>query len=273
MIAIFQYDFIQNAIYSSILASIACGIIGSLIIVNRMTFLAGGIAHANYGGVGLAFYLGLPLLPVATVFSLFISSLLALITFKERERVDALIGVMWAMGMALGIILMDITPGYNPDIMSFLFGSIIAVTHFDIYIMFFLDIFIISFIILSYRAILLLSFDNEYAFTRGINTRLLYFLMLNMIGLSVVIVMRMVGIILVIALLTIPSYMAEKCSSSFFKMMVLSIILCLSFCLVGIYVSYVFDLTSGATIIAVASVVFLFSYIIRMFKYLKSKKL
>jgi zinc transport system permease protein len=273
LITIFHYEFIQNAIYSSILASIACGIIGSLVIVNRMTFLAGGIAHANYGGVGLAFYLGLPFLPVATIFSIFISSLLALITFKERERVDALIGVMWAMGMALGIILIDITPGYKPDIMSFLFGSIITVTHFDLYIMFFLDIFILSFVLVYYRAIVLLSFDNEYAFTRGINTRLLYFLMLNMTGLSVVIVMRVVGIILVIALLTIPSYIAEKYSSSFFKMMILSILLCLSFCLIGIYISYSFDITSGAAIVAVGSITFLFSYIFKIVKSLKSRKL
>jgi len=263
---IFQYEFIQNAIYSSILASFACGIIGSLIIVNRMTFLAGGIAHANYGGIGLAFYLGLPLLPVSTIFSLFISSLLALITFKEKERVDAIIGVMWAMGMALGIILIDITPGYNPDIMSFLFGSILAVTHFDLYIMVILDIFIIMFILIYYRAVLLLSFDSEYAFTRGISTRFLYFLILNMIGLSVVIVMRMVGLILVIALLTIPSYLAEKLSTSFINMMLISIILCLFFCFTGIFISYFFDITAGAAIISVASVAFLIFYFIRILR-------
>lgn len=269
MITLLHYEFIQNAIYSSILASFACGIIGSLIIVNRMTFLAGGIAHANYGGIGLAFYLGLPLLPVSTFFSLFISSILAFITYKERERVDALIGVMWAMGMALGIILIDITPGYNPDIMSFLFGSIMAVTHFDLYIIIVLDLCIISFILVCYRAILLLSFDSEYAFTRGISTRFLYFLMLNMIGLSVVIVMRTVGLILVIALLTIPSYLAEKLSISFFKMMLISIGLCLFFCLTGIYISYYFDITSGAAIIAVASIVFLIFYFFKSCKFIK----
>jgi zinc transport system permease protein len=234
-----------------------------------MTFLAGGIAHANYGGIGLAFYLGLPLLPVSTIFSLFISSLLALITFKERERVDALIGVMWAMGMALGIILIDITPGYNPDIMSFLFGSILAVTHFDLYIMLVLDFCIISFILVSYRAILLLSFDGEYAFTRGISTRFLYFLILNMIGLSVVIVMRMVGLILVIALLTIPSYLAEKMSTSFIKMMLISIVLSLFFCFSGIYISYSFDITAGAAIISVASVAFLIFYFIKILRTLQ----
>jgi zinc transport system permease protein len=231
-----------------------------------MTFLAGGIAHANYGGIGLAFYLGLPLLPVSTIFSLFISSLLALITFKEKERVDAIIGVMWAMGMALGIILIDITPGYNPDIMSFLFGSILAVTHFDLYIMVILDIFIIMFILIYYRAVLLLSFDSEYAFTRGISTRFLYFLILNMIGLSVVIVMRMVGLILVIALLTIPSYLAEKLSTSFINMMLISIILCLFFCFTGIFISYFFDITAGAAIISVASVAFLIFYFIRILR-------
>jgi zinc transport system permease protein len=270
LITLLHYEFIQNAIYSSILASLACGIIGSLIIVNRMTFLAGGIAHANYGGIGLALYLGLPLLPVSTFFSIFISSILAFITYQERGRVDALIGVMWAMGMAFGIILIDLTPGYTPDIMSFLFGSILAVTHLDLYIMLILDLFIILFILIYYRAILLLSFDNEYAFTRGISTRLLYFLMLNMIGLSVVIVMRTVGLILVIALLTIPSYLAEKLSLSLFKMMLISIVLCLFFCLTGIYISYYFDITSGAAIIATGSIVFSIFYFFRSFKFIKS---
>ena len=126
MLEILQYDFIQNALISGVLISIAAGIIGSLVVVNKITFLTGGIAHSSYGGIGLAIYLGIPVLLGATVFAVITAIIIAIITLKNRTRIDAIIGMMWASGMAIGIIFVDLTPGYNVDLMSYLFGSVAA---------------------------------------------------------------------------------------------------------------------------------------------------
>ena len=132
MLEILEYDFIQNALLAGVLISIAAGIIGSLIVVNKITFLAGGIAHSSYGGIGIAIYLGLPVLFGATVFAIITAVIIAMLTLNNKNRVDAIIGMMWAFGMAIGIVFVDLTPGYNVDLMSYLFGSIIAVSSDDI---------------------------------------------------------------------------------------------------------------------------------------------
>ena len=132
MLDILQYQFIQNAILAGILVSIASGIIGSLIVVNRMVFLAGGMAHTAYGGIGLAVFFGFPIFLGASIFTVFAALLMAKITLKNKENIDTIIGLIWAVGMAIGIILIDLTPGYNVDLMSYLFGSILAVSSNDI---------------------------------------------------------------------------------------------------------------------------------------------
>jgi zinc transport system permease protein len=256
MIELFTTDFLRNALIEGILVSIACGIIGSLVVVNRIVFLAGGIAHAAYGGVGLAFYAGLPVLPCTLGFSIVTSFIMGLITLNKNERSDTVIGVMWAGGMALGIILLDITPGYNVNLMSYLFGSILTASSSDIIFMLVLDLIILILITLFYNHFLIISFDMEYAVTRGIPVRFFHFLLLMMVAISVVMIIRVVGLILVIALLTIPPYISERFSGSLSKMIFLSIILSVIFCMAGLYLSYQFDITSGASIIAVATVVF-----------------
>ena len=132
MLEVLQYDFIQNALIAGILISIAAGIIGSLVVVNKITFLTGGIAHSSYGGIGLAIYLGIPVLFGATIFAVLTAIIIAVITIKNRNRIYSIIGMMWASGMAIGIVFVDLTPGYNVDLMSYLFGSIIAVSKDDI---------------------------------------------------------------------------------------------------------------------------------------------
>ena len=153
MFEILQYDFIQNALIAGILISIAAGIIGTLVVVNKITFLTGGIAHSAYGGIGIAIFLGIPVLFGATVFAVITAILIAIITLKNRTRIDAIIGMMWASGMAIGIIFVDLTPGYNVDLMSYLFGSIIAVSAEDIQYMTVLDIFIIGIVVYFYKEI------------------------------------------------------------------------------------------------------------------------
>jgi zinc transport system permease protein len=179
MLDILQFTFIQNALISGILVSIAVGIVGTLIVVNKMTFLAGGIAHSSYGGIGLAIFLGFPIIFGTTAFALLCAGLIAFLTIKRRERIDALIGVIWAGGMAIGIILVDMTPGYNVDLMSYLFGSILAVSNTDIWFIFFVDLFILGSVVLFYKELLAVSYDSEFASLRGINVKFFYTLMLD----------------------------------------------------------------------------------------------
>ena len=255
MLEILQYDFIQNALISGILISIAAGIIGSLVVVNKITFLTGGIAHSSYGGIGLAIYLGIPVLFGATVFAVITAILIAIITLKNRTRIDAIIGMMWASGMAIGIIFVDLTPGYNVDLMSYLFGSIIAVSAEDIQYMTVLDIFIIGIVVYFYKEILAVSYDSEFATLRGINVKFFYTLILILAALCVVAAIKAVGLILVIALLTIPTYLAESFASRLSSMMILSSILATIFTILGLVVSYSYDISSGASIIMVAVLV------------------
>lgn len=254
-----QYDFIQNALIAGVLVSVAAGIIGSLVVANKITFLAGGIAHSSYGGIGLAIFLGIPVLFGATVFAVATAVIISAITLKNRNRIDAIIGIMWAFGMALGIIFVDLTPGYNVDLMSYLFGSIIAVSQEDIVYLVILDIFIIGLVILFYKQILAVSYDSEFALLRGINVKFFYTLILILSALCVVGAIKVVGLILVIALLTIPTYMAEMFTKRLSTMMILSAILATLFTLIGLAVSYYFDIGSGASIIVVGVLFLLIS--------------
>jgi zinc transport system permease protein len=253
------FEFFRNALMAGLLVSVICGVIGSLVVVNRIVFLAGGVAHASYGGVGLAFYLGLPVLPVTTIFSTCAGLCMAWVTLDARERSDTVIGVLWAAGMALGIILLDLTPGYNADLMSYLFGSILAVPQSDLLLMAGLSAVVLALAGLFSRGLLVMSFDAEFARSRGVPVRFLHFLLLGLVAVCVVMVIRVVGLILVMALLTIPPFIAERRSRSLAGMMLLSALLSALFCVAGLYLSFALDLTSGASIIAVACLGFALS--------------
>lgn len=262
MMDVLGYDFMQNALAAGLLASLICGVIGTLVVVNRIVFISGGIAHASYGGVGLAFLLGLPVLPVTAAFTVGMALIMALVTLHARERVDTVIGVIWASGMALGIILLDFTPGYNVDLMSYLFGSILAVPRSDIWLMAGMAAVVSVLVLVFYRGFTVMSFDEEFARSRGVPVSFLYILLIVMVGLCVVMIIRVVGLILVIALLTIPPFIAERRTSSLHVMMIVSTILSAVFTVIGLMLSYALDLTSGASIIAVAAVGFFLSLLI-----------
>ena len=253
MIEALQFEFMQHALLAGLLVSFAAGIIGSLIVVNRMVFLAGGIAHTSYGGIGLAVYFGLPIFLGASLFAVAAALLIATLTLKKRHRMDTFIGLIWAVGMAIGVIFVDLTPGYNVDLMSYLFGSILAVSTQDLYFMATLLLIILLIVTLRYRDILAVSYDSEYAGLRGVNVRFFYTLILILSALTVVIAIKVVGLILVIAMLTIPVYIAEKLSNSLFSMMFLSGSISTLFTLVGLWFSYSYNLTSGASIIMVSA--------------------
>jgi len=254
-----QFDFMRHALAAGLLASVICGIMGTLAVVNRLVFLSGGIAHAAYGGIGLALFFGWPYLLGTVGFSLAAAFLMAAVSLGARHRADTIIGVIWALGMAIGIVLIDLTPGYNVDLMSYLFGSILTVPAADLYGMLAMGILISLLVAYYYKDLLILSYDDEFARIRGVPVKLLYFGMIGLLAVAIVLVIRIVGLILVIALLTIPPFIAEKYARSLLQMMVVSSLLGIAFTTVGLWLSYTFDLTSGASIILVAGVVFLFS--------------
>jgi len=269
MLEALQYDFIQRAIIAGVLVSIICGMIGTLVVVNRIVFIAGGITHASYGGIGLSLFLKIPPTIGATIFSLLVSFVIGGVTLKDKQRADTVIGAIWAFGMALGIILIDLTPGYNVDIMSYLFGNILTVSTFDLWVMGILSIFIFIIVSFFYKQFLTIAYDEEYAKVIKIPVNALYMLLLALISVSIIMIIQVVGLILVIALLTIPPYIAEKTSSSLYKMMMISSFLSLIFTLCGLWLSYTKNLSSGASIILVAS---LFFFMFEVFQYLKKKK-
>ena len=259
MIEALQFEFMQNALIAGLLASVICGVMGTMVVVNRIVFLSGGIAHAAFGGIGLAFFFGWPYLVGTIGFSIIAALVMAIVTLKAKHRADTIIGVIWAIGMAIGILLLDLTPGYNVDLMSYLFGSILTVPDSDIWIMVGVAAVIFGVVTYFYNDYLALSYDEEFAQIRGVRVNTLYVLMIVMLALGVVMIIQVVGLILVIALMTIPPYIAEKYSKSLVSMMVLSSVLSALFTVIGLWLSYVFNLTSGASIIIVAGVGFLIS--------------
>ena len=252
-----QLEFVRNAVMAGLLVSLVCGVIGTLVVVNRIVFLAGGIAHAAYGGIGLAFFMGWPYMAGTLGFSLCSAGVMAAVTLKAKHRADAMVGIIWAVGMAVGVILLDLTPGYNADLMSYLFGSILAAPASDLWQMGLMAILVIAVVVYYYHDFLAMSYDDEFARLRGVPVTFLYCLLLGMIAVTVVMIIRVVGLILVIALLTIPPFIAEKFTGSLKTMMAVSSVLSALFTLIGLWLSYLLNLTSGATIILVAAAGFI----------------
>jgi zinc transport system permease protein len=248
-----QLEFVRNALAAGLLVSVVCGVIGTLVVVNRIVFLAGGIAHAAYGGIGLAFFMGWPYAVGTIGFSVLSAGLMAAVTLKAKHRADAMVGVIWALGMAVGIILLDLTPGYSVDLMSFLFGSILTVTTADLWQMGGAGIVVLLIVTYYYNDFLAMSYDDEFARLRNVPVTFLYCLLLGMIAISVVMIIRVVGLILVIALLTIPPFISEKFTGSLRAMMTVSSLFSGLFTIAGLWLSYLLNLTAGATIILVAA--------------------
>ncbi len=260
MLDALQYEFMRNALIAGLLAAVACGIVGVYVVVKRVVFISGGIAHASFGGIGLAYFLGINPVLGALLFTLASALSMGLITKRTRLPADTVIGILWAMGMAMGIIFIGLAPGYAPDLFSYLFGSILTVPTFDLLLMLLLDAIIIAVVLSLYKELLALSFDEEFGEVVGVRTERLYLLLLVMIALTVVVLIRVVGIILVIALLTIPAAMARQFTHSLKKMMLLSILIGAVLTFGGLWLSYELDLASGATIILLGGTLLLASF-------------
>ena len=261
MLEALQFEFMRNALMAGLMASVICGIMGTLVVVNRVVFLSGGIAHAAYGGIGLSFFMGWPFLPGTVGFALAAAVIMAAVTLKAKHRADTIIGVIWAVGMAIGVILLDLTPGYNVDLMSYLFGSILTVPVADLWIMLAVGVMIFCIVGYFYKDLIAMAYDEEFARARGVPVHGLYYLLIIVLALSVVMIIQVVGLILVIAMLTIAPYIVEKYTRSLMAMMFWSGLLNIAFTLCGLWLAFRFNLTSGATIILVAGAVFLIDFL------------
>lgn len=254
--AVFTQGFLQNALLAGLLAAIGCGIMGTYVYVKRITFLAGGIAHAVLGGMGIAYFLGGAPLIGALIAAVIAALIIGWVNLRWAQYEDTLIGAIWAIGMAIGIIFIAKTPGYNIDLMSYLFGNILMVTQEHLLLMLILDVLIVGGVTLFYKQFLAVCFDTEFARLRGVNVELFYLVLLCMVALTVVLLIQVVGLILVIALLTLPAAIAGLFAGTLARMMWIAIGLGIYFTSGGLALSYAPDLPAGATIILLAGITY-----------------
>ena len=261
--ALFQYQFLQNAVFASILASIVCGVIGVIIVEKRLLMMSGGIAHTAYGGVGLGYLLGFEPILGAMGFSVAAAFGIGAVKRKGGGGTDVIIAMLWALGMALGIAFIGIAPGYPPDMDSYLFGNILSVTRKDLLTMVIMTAVIIAVIFIFYNDWKLYLFDEEFASIIGLKTTFLEYLLLVMVALTVVVMIRVAGIILVIALFSAPAAISQMLTDKLSKRMIYAIILGILFCLSGLTVSYLWDIASGATIIIISVICYAIAALIK----------
>jgi len=261
--AIAKYTFLQNALLAGTLASVACGVVGTYVITRRIGFIAGSIAHCVLGGLGVARYLTVVegwtwLHPLygALAAALLAAITIGLVSLKAREREDTVIGAIWAVGMATGIVFISQTPGYSQDLMGYLFGNILMVGHSELLLIAGLDGLVLVISVISYNRLAAVCFDAEFARVRGVNVEFHYILLLCLTALTVVILIDVVGIVMVIALLTLPVATAGKFVRSLWQMMVLGSVLCVLLTVGGLWLSYSLELPSGSTIILLAGLVY-----------------
>lgn len=251
---IIQYEFLRNALLAGLLSSVICGMIGSYIVVRKIVFMSGGIAHSAFGGIGLGYYLGFDPLWGAFGFSVISAFSIGAARRYGGQSEDTIIGILWAVGMALGILFISLSPGYAPDLFSYLFGNILTVPLSDIYVMLALNAVVITIVAVFYNDIMAVSFDEEFSRVLSRPVNFIYFMMLVLVGITVVMIIKIVGIILVISLMTIPPAISLNYSRRLSTMMAISSLVGALFTLTGLYLSYEYDLQSGATIILVSAV-------------------
>lgn len=256
LIQLFTYGFFQKALLATIFASISCGIIGTYIVSRRIVFISGGITHASFGGIGLAFLIGVNPLLGAAVFAIFSALGIQFFADKGGIREDSSIAIWWSLGMALGVVFVFLTPGYTPNLMSYLFGNILTVSSQELWAMLVLNIILVSFFILWYRNILYIAFDEEFARASGLPVALFNYLIMILIALTAVLNIRVVGIILILSLLTLPQATANLFTRDFKKMILISSLVAFMGGITGIMISYFLNIPSGATIIFTLVLIF-----------------
>lgn len=257
--AVVSQPFLQNALLGGLLASVACGVAGSYVVVRRIGYMAGGIAHAVLGGMGLAYFLGRSPVGGAIIAALVAALIIGWVGIRWKKQEDTTISALWAVGMATGVMLIARSPGYNVDLMSYLFGNILMISRSHLTLIFWLDIGIVLLALLFFKQLLAVSFDEEFAELRQVSVNFFSLLLLCLVALTVVILIQVVGLILVIALLALPAAIAGQYVHSLSRMMLVATLLGALFTTGGLAVSYQYDLPSGATTVLLTGVAYLVS--------------
>jgi zinc transport system permease protein len=261
--ALIEHEFLQRALIGGLLACVGCGVVGSYVVVQRISLLAGAIAHAVLGGMGIAWYLGANPLAGALVAAVFAALIIGWVKLRFAEREDTAISAIWALGMAIGILFIAKTPGYSVDLLGYLFGNLLMMSTSDLQLIIVLDVVILAFMSLFYRQFLAVCFDPEFARVRGLRVERYYLLLLVLVALTVVMLIQVVGLILVIALMTLPAAIAGRFTHSLAAMMGVAVLLGMAFTAGGLAVSYAPDLPSGPVIIVLAGMTYLLAAFFR----------
>ncbi|MBR5763491.1 MAG: metal ABC transporter permease [Bacteroidaceae bacterium] len=254
--SIFEYIFFQHAILGSLLASIICGLVGTYIVTRRLVFISGGITHASFGGIGLGVFFGINPILSAAVFSVLSAWGVQWFSHRSDMREDSAIAVFWTFGIAIGIIFSFLTPGFLADLSSFLFGNILTITNSDLWLLAILTIFVGTLFALMLKPIVAIAFDREFARSQRLPVEGIEYLMMTVIALTIVSCLRMIGIVLVISLLTLPQMTANLFCKQFKHIMLLAIPIGFVSCIGGLFISYHLNIPSGATIICVSILIY-----------------
>lgn len=264
---IIEYDYLRNSLLVAVFASIASGITGPFVVKKKISMISGGIAHAVLGGMGIAYYLNADVMIGAIIFAFFFALILVISKRFSNQYEDTIISTLWSVGMSIGILFIYLKPGYGVNIQSFIFGNILMVTQSDLINLFIFDIIIILIFFIFYYHLLYVSFDEEYLSIRGFSVSFLYFILLFIVAITVVILIKIVGIMLVIALMTIPSATSALITKTMKKMIAFSILLSFIYIISGIVVSFTVErIPTGATIILLAGFGYYLFFILHLFQ-------
>jgi len=255
--AILNYTFMQNAVLAALLASVVTGIIGTIAIERKLISMSGGIAHASFGGIGLGYLLGFEPIWGGLIFAVGSSVLISKLPNNRKIKADTLTGILWSFGMALGILFIALAPGYMPDMTSYFFGDILSVSNSEIVYMSIITFVILFIFIALYRYLILYLYDEEYAKIRGISVKLLRWIVYILIPIGIIVLVRVVGVILTIALMTIPTSISKLFFKSFDKVVISSVAASIILCITGLVVSYYVNIPSGVCIVVISTLVYL----------------
>lgn len=256
MIELLGYDFFQNALLGSLLTAIACGIVGTYVVARRLVFISGGITHASFGGLGLGFFLGTNPVVMALVFSVLSALGVEWVSKTQNVREDSAIAAVWSLGMALGVLFIFLTPGYSPNLSAYLFGNILTISSNDLLWIAILAVVLLLLAILFLREIVYVAFDNSFAKTQRLPVKFIEYMMMFFIAVTIVLSIRLVGIMLLISLLTLPQMVVNQFTSDYRKIMYGSIVIGFLACVIGLFLSYYINIPSGAFIILVLTILF-----------------
>ncbi|MBE6203409.1 MAG: metal ABC transporter permease [Rikenellaceae bacterium] len=249
IVDILSYEFLTRALIASILSGITCGIVGCYIVARRMVFLSGGITHASFGGLGMALYAGLDPLLGSLSFAALSSVGIEFAARRGRMREDSAVGIIWALGMAIGVVFMSLRPGYATDLTSYMFGNILLVNDADIEYLTWLTLFVVVGALMMLRKLMFVTFDEDYAKSQGLNTALIAYIMAVVIAVTIVLSIKVMGIILLLSLMTIPAVIANSLTKDYRWMTLWSAIVAVVGNVAGFIVSYIWDIPTGSCII------------------------